>query len=231
MASIPLVSIIIPTYNRAHLIGETLDSVIAQTYPNWECIVVDDGSTDHTEDVMAEYVAKDSRIRFYHRPSEHKPGGNGARNYGFQLSRGVYVQWFDSDDLMHPEKIERQVVGLAQSEMNFSVCQAAQFEDNIKQSRMLFKATVSDHPLDDYIANRIRFMTPTPIFRKQFLLKNKLRFNEDLKASQEWDFFVRLLKVESKYLVDSEVLVFYRKHADSISYSADKALEKERLAH
>lgn len=87
----PLVSIIIPTYNRAHLIGETLDSVLAQTYENWECIVVDDGSTDHTDEVMAEYCAKDSRFRYFHRPDTHKPGGNGARNYGFLMSRGEFV--------------------------------------------------------------------------------------------------------------------------------------------
>src|SRR5690606_30981203 len=105
----PLVSIIIPTFNRAHLIGETLDSVIAQTYQNWECIVVDDGSTDDTAKVMEAYTAKDSRIQYHHRPPEHKPGGNGARNYGFKMSRGEYVNWFDSDDIMLPDFLEFKV--------------------------------------------------------------------------------------------------------------------------
>jgi glycosyltransferase involved in cell wall biosynthesis len=91
----PLVSIIIPTYNRAHLIGETLDSVLAQTYQNWECIVVDDGSSDNTDKVVGKYVQKDSRFKYYHRPDEHLPGGNGARNYGFKMSKGEYVNWFD----------------------------------------------------------------------------------------------------------------------------------------
>jgi glycosyltransferase involved in cell wall biosynthesis len=95
----PIVSIIIPTYNRAHLIGETLDSVLAQTYTNWECIIVDDGSTDNTDEVVEEYVKKDSRFKYYHRPDEHLPGGNGARNYGFKMSKGEYVNWLDSDDL------------------------------------------------------------------------------------------------------------------------------------
>ena len=63
-----LISIIIPTFNRAHLIGETLDSVLAQTYPNWECIIVDDGSTDTTDEVVGEYVKKDSRFLYHHRP-------------------------------------------------------------------------------------------------------------------------------------------------------------------
>lgn len=90
-----LVSIIIPTYNRAHLIGETLDSVLAQTYTNWECIIVDDGSSDNTDEVVGAYVKKDNRFKYYHRPDEHLPGGNGARNFGFKMSQGEYVNWLD----------------------------------------------------------------------------------------------------------------------------------------
>ena len=61
----PLVSIIIPAYNRAHLIGETLDSVLAQTYINWECIVIDDGSNDNTSELLAEYCKKDNRFQYH----------------------------------------------------------------------------------------------------------------------------------------------------------------------
>jgi len=106
MSDQPLVSIIIPTYNRAHLIGETLDSVVAQTYENWECIIVDDGSSDNTDEVIEEYTKKDTRFKYYHRPEEHLPGGNGARNYGFKMSQGEYIIWFDSDDLMTRDHIE-----------------------------------------------------------------------------------------------------------------------------
>ena len=80
----PLVSIIIPTYNRAHFIGETLESVLAQTYHNWECIVIDDGSTDYTDELMEFYCEKDSRIQYYHRPSHKPKGANACRNYGFE---------------------------------------------------------------------------------------------------------------------------------------------------
>jgi glycosyltransferase involved in cell wall biosynthesis len=104
MSDQPLVSVIIPTYNRAHLIGETLDSVVIQTYENWECIIVDDGSSDNTDEVVGKYVKGDTRFKYYHRPEEHLQGGNGARNYGFKMSQGDYIQWFNSDDLMHPEK-------------------------------------------------------------------------------------------------------------------------------
>src|SRR5690606_34809029 len=109
MTHSPLVSIIIPTYNRAHLISETLDSVLAQTYTNWECIVVDDGSTDATEALLHDYMEKDKRFQYHKRPVNHLPGGNGARNYGFNQSQGEFIQWFDSDDLMVSEKLELQV--------------------------------------------------------------------------------------------------------------------------
>jgi len=105
----PLVSIIIPTFNRAHLIGETLDSIMAQTYTNWECIIVDDGSTDGTDKVMAEYIAKDPRFQYHHRPKDRLPGGNAARNYGFEVSKGEYVNWFDSDDIMLPSKLKVKI--------------------------------------------------------------------------------------------------------------------------
>ena len=82
-----LISIIIPTYNRSHLLGETLDSVLIQTYRNWECIVVDDGSTDYTPELMEFYIRKDSRFSFYRRPEEKAKGANACRNYGFEKSR------------------------------------------------------------------------------------------------------------------------------------------------
>src|SRR5690554_3366688 len=121
MNNLPLVSIIIPTYNRAHLIGETLDSVLAQTYTHWECIVVDDGSTDNTDEVMAEYLIKDSRIQYFHRPNTHLPGGNGARNYGFLQSKGKYIQWFDSDDLMDVEKLKVKVENIISYNVDFVI--------------------------------------------------------------------------------------------------------------
>jgi glycosyltransferase involved in cell wall biosynthesis len=121
MSDQPLVSIIIPTYNRAHLIGETLDSLVAQTYLNWECIIVDDGSSDNTDEVIGEHVNKDSRFKYYHRPEVHLPGGNGARNYGFKMSKGEYVNWFSSDDLMVAEKLEVKVKAMLENEVDFMV--------------------------------------------------------------------------------------------------------------
>src|SRR5690606_34735075 len=105
----PLVSIIIPTYTRAHLIGETLDSVLAQTYTHWECIVVDDGSADGTDTLMKSYCDKDARFQYHHRPADRLPGGNAARNYGFEVSKGEYVMFLDSDDLYIKTALKERV--------------------------------------------------------------------------------------------------------------------------
>jgi glycosyltransferase involved in cell wall biosynthesis len=103
---IPLISIIIPTFNRAHIIGETLDSIIAQSYTDWECIIVDDGSTDDTEVVIAEYINNDSRFKFYKRPKHREKGPNSCRNFGFEKSKGHLIHWFDSDDLLFNNALE-----------------------------------------------------------------------------------------------------------------------------
>ncbi len=85
---------------------------MAQTYQNWECIVVDDGSTDRTKTVVQGYVKKDTRFILVDRPETHQPGGNGARNYGFEISKGDYIQWFDSDDLMQPDFLSEKINSL-----------------------------------------------------------------------------------------------------------------------
>src|SRR5680860_661515 len=102
-----LVSIIVPTFNRGDLIGETIQSIIDQTYDHWELIIVDDGSADNTMEVLQPFL-KDERIKLVDRPKERAKGGNAARNYGFELAKGEYVKWLDSDDLLETDCLEKQ---------------------------------------------------------------------------------------------------------------------------
>lgn len=214
----PLVSIIVPTYNRANLIGETLNSILAQTYTNWECIIVDDGSSDDTDEVVAEYIKKDNRFQYHKRSATYKSGGNGARNYGFELSKGEYINWFDSDDLMHPEKLEKQVISLHKSNYNFSVCQTLVFEKNIDNIIGLrHEKIISNNVLLDFITRDIIFLTQAPVLKRTFINKYNLIFDEELKAAQDWEFFCRVIFYSPDYLITNEPLVYVRKHDENIS--------------
>ena len=93
-------SIIIPTYNRAHLVAETIDTVLAQTYPQFEIIIVDDGSTDNTREIIESKYCSDSRVRFFQKKNEER---GAARNYGMKQAKGDYAIFFDSDDWMKPD--------------------------------------------------------------------------------------------------------------------------------
>ena len=105
----PLVSVVVPSYNYGHLVGETLDSLAAQTYARWECVVVDDGSTDDTRAVVEAYAARDSRVRYVWQENARQAA---ARNNGIRHSAGDYFQFLDADDLVEPRKFERQVAYL-----------------------------------------------------------------------------------------------------------------------
>ena len=91
----PLISIIIPTYNRAHLISETLESILAQTYTNWECIIVDDASTDNTVEIIDKFIKKDNRFTLYIRPNDLPKGASSCRNLGIKNNNGKYVLFSD----------------------------------------------------------------------------------------------------------------------------------------
>lgn len=219
MDVLPLVSIIIPTYNRAHLIMETLDSIIAQTYTNWECIVVDDGSTDDSAQVITGYSKKDQRIKLYSRPSTKHKGANACRNYGFELSMGDYINWFDSDDIMLPQKLELQINQLEdRPETNYSICQTAWIDRNDGSFIGLrAKAVVSETPWEDYICYRIFWSILAPLWRRSFIETHHLRFDESLQQSQEYDFHIRALAIDSDYLVLDEPLVEMYRHESNLS--------------
>jgi len=107
MAERPTVSVIISTYNRAYLIDRFIQSVLNQTYQDFELIVVDDGSTDNTEDIIRQFQEKDKRIKYI--KHDKNKGGSAERNTGIKNSVGKYIAFQDSDDEWFPEKLEKQM--------------------------------------------------------------------------------------------------------------------------
>lgn len=119
----PTVSIIIPTYNRSKTIKRSINSVLYQTYDDFEIIVIDDGSSDGTDKVIKEF--NDSRIKYVRH--ELNRGASAARNTGIKLSRGKYIAFQDSDDVWVPDKLEKQMNVFKSSENNFGVVFSALF--------------------------------------------------------------------------------------------------------
>lgn len=218
-----LISIIIPTFDRGYIIYETLDSIISQTYKNWECIIVDDGSTDNTKDIVDQYIEKDSRFSYHLRPVEKPKGANACRNYGFEVSRGEYIKWFDSDDIMLPEFLEKQIITLINdSELDFCASHSEMFDSNsYKRWPSNPLKPENDHALYNYIASDLFFLTPSPLWRRMFL-NNKILFDEHLVNAHEADFNFKRLIEGARFIYIKEVLFYVRRGHDSIDFQSVK---------
>ena len=215
-----LISIIIPTFNRAHLIGETLDSILEQTYPNWECIIVDDGSTDTTDEVVGEYVKKDSRFQYHNRPKDRKKGPCACRNYGFEFSKGEFIKWFDSDDIMYSELLEKQV-GTFEEAIDCSVCKVAYY-DFEKNETLKENSINSNQLIEDYLVGRVTFYVSGPLWKKSFLNNQNELFDENLSNLDDWDFNLRMLYKNPNIAFINKPLIKYRVHENSLSKEIGK---------
>lgn len=208
-----LVSIIIPTYNRAHLIGEALDSVLAQTYENWECIVVDDGSTDATETIVLDYVKKDVRFKFHERPSNKPKGASSSRNYGVSLAKGELLIFLDSDDTLKPHCLDVRLQTIANN-LDFSFWV---FPMEIrKKSGIVTKKNIpekSDY-LESFLENKIFWGIMCTTWDKNFFLRIN-GFNENYLRLNDPEIHIRaILEANNKYKV------FFNHNPDSI-YNQD----------
>lgn len=129
--SMPLVSVIMPSYNAEKYIDEAIRSVIAQTYTNWELFVIDDGSTDGTARIAQSYAEKDSRVIF--RQNSHNMGTANTRNIGIRLANGEWIATLDSDDIWHPEKLEIQLKKAQETGALFLYTSYSLFCDGFRQ--------------------------------------------------------------------------------------------------
>ena len=222
MNSTPLISIIIPTYNRAYIIEETLNSILAQTYIHWECIIVDDGSTDNSIEIIPLFIKKDPRFRFYRRPKNTKKGASSCRNIGYEQSLGEYIQWFDSDDLMHPDKLKLKLEYALKNKAEVIVDQ---------HSESILLDEIQDFQVDcftskdfyiDYILGKKSVITNDVMLKRTIIGDN--RFDENLHKGEEYEFFSRVFHQKLTYCFLEVALTNYRLSSDSISKSPKQAI-------
>lgn len=214
MLNIDLISIIIPTYNRAHLIGETLDSILAQTYTNWECIVVDDGSTDRSDDVIGNYVKQDTRFKYFKRLSNKPKGANACRNIGLEKAEGNYIVFFDSDDLMTPNHLEIKYQGIKTNNYDFVITRTKYFNADNKGIDSYYNFETEKVTAYNYITQKINWLTPDVLIKSK--LAKKIRFNENIQSGQEYNYFSKLTLLSTHAKFIDEVVTLRRYHEGSI---------------
>jgi peptidoglycan/xylan/chitin deacetylase (PgdA/CDA1 family) len=182
------VSIVIPTYNRAAYVREAIDSALGQTHPAIDVIVVDDGSTDGTEDVLAPYIAS-GRIR-YVRTAQRGPSA--ARNTGWRLATGRYLKFLDSDDYLFPEQVARQVAQMDAADRIVSVSDSVISRPDGAVIRRRPPIDVPERQLAALVAGNLTVVHALLIPR--VLLVATDGFDETLRAAEDWDLWIRIVK-------------------------------------
>ncbi|MBA6152695.1 glycosyltransferase family 2 protein [Gelidibacter maritimus] len=209
-----MVSIIIPTYNRAHLIGETLDSVLAQTYTNWECIVVDDESTDSTTSVIAKYAQKDKRIKLFKRPNTKPKGANACRNMGLNKGKGDYVVFFDSDDLMTEDHLEVKVNAIQKYNCDYVITKTEYFNYSNEVINRYHKFDEFSVNLYNYLTKKLNWLTLDVCIKAT--VAKLILFNENLQSGQEYNYFSKLILQSDNAKFVNSVISLRRHHDNSI---------------
>lgn len=205
-----LVSIITPTYNCGKFIARTIDSVQAQTYTNWEMIIVDDCSKDDTKEVVEKYMENDSRIKY--ECLETNSGAAVARTRAMELATGSYMAFLDSDDIWKPEKLEKQLKFMEDNDINFSCTEYEQIdEDDNKLGRVIkvVKKTGYNRLLLDCPVGNSTVMYNVEKMGK-FEVPNIRKRNDDA-------LWLQMLKKEKYIIGMPEVLMEYRIRQNSIS--------------
>lgn len=223
------VSVIVPCYNQAQYLPETLDSVLVQTHQNWECIIVNDGSTDNTEEIALKYCEQDER--FVYLPKQNG-GLSSARNAGLDIAKGEYVQFLDSDDILLPNKLECQVRMMEMEKTDVCVCHHSMFTTNINETwENKFSQSVYDLTYQGFLYNwgeSFVIAIHSGLFRKSFLDEYKLRFDENVRALEDWLFWISVVRNGGTFVEEQDKLSLYRVHTSSMTQ--DKLhMQKNRL--
>lgn len=191
-----LVSIIVPCYKQAHFLDEALQSVLEQTYPNWECIIVNDGSPDNTEAIAQNWLKKDFRFKYIYKENG---GLSSARNAGIKIAKGDYIQFLDADDLLESEKLKVQLKDLQLDKgIDISVSGYRYFDDDrdklkiMGENNFFPEIILSKDDVDIIEVLRIKnpMVISAPLYRIHVFEKVGV-FDEELMSFEDWDFHTR----------------------------------------
>lgn len=212
----PSITIIMATFNRAHFIKESLDSILQQSWEDWECIIIDDGSTDNTGEVVKGFIQDDNRFQYYSRIDKYSKGLSGCRNMGLDICLSDFIVFFDDDDIVHPENLKICRGILDQGEIKFCRYEKKPFVGPGKSLQPspddCFTTTefkVKD--LEKMITGTIPFASCCVMWDVKCFENH--RFNEDLMYAEEWECYSRILADGFEGVSIDKVLYYNRKHS------------------
>jgi len=212
-SSLPLVSVIIPAYNAEKFIARTLDSVLSQTYRNIEVLVVNDGSTDKTVEIVDSFAKKDSRVRVLHQPNLGLPA---ARNCGIRFSRGEYIAPIDADDIWHEEKIQAQVECFQRSSRSVGLVYSwSTIIDENGNPLTGIAHEYSGNVLADLLYSNFVGNGSSPMIRRSCFDELGF-FDVRLRAAEDWDMYLRIAE-RYEFQVVPKFHVGYTKVLSSMS--------------
>ncbi len=221
----PLISVIIPTYNRGHLINRAIQSILNQSYKDFEIIVVDDGSIDNTKEVIESF--RDERIRYIH--YKENKGANAARNIGIRAAKGDYIAFQDSDDEWLPQKLEKQIKILKDAPSDVGLVYTSFWR--IMNDRRLYIPPKEIKPKEGYIhINLLKgnfISTQTMLLRKECFEKAGM-FDENLPRLQDWDMVIRLSKHYLIRIIDMPMVNSYYT-SESISENSSSLVRAYKM--
>jgi glycosyltransferase involved in cell wall biosynthesis len=227
---LPLVSILIPNFNKSPFLKDTLKSVLNQSYENWECIIVDDHSTDNSWEILQEFAELDSRITVVRRPDNLVKGPSSCRNFAFSLSSGEYIQYLDSDDQLSPAKLERQInqaVNSNRKDVFISNWAVTELGNHAELTSLERFNTFPLNPLD-LVIRCWTDRTFMPLFAYLFprdLINESGGWSETLKKNDDGEFSCRILANASLLHYDNIGYGLYVKLPTSGHLSEDNSLE------
>lgn len=203
--TLPNVSVIIPTYNRANLIKRSIDSILDQTYTDFEIIIVDDGSTDNTNEIIEQYT--DERIRYI----RHKinKGAPGAMNTGIKNSKGDFLSFQGSDDKWLPEKLQKEMLIFKESSSDVGVVYSGIW--SIEKNERKYKPDSNIQKKEGRIHNELlkgNFVNGLSSIKKECFEKCGL-FDENLFGLEDWELYIRISKNYEFRIVDEPLMIAY----------------------
>lgn len=187
-----LVSVIIPTYNRAYILMDAVKSILSQTYRNWEILIVDDGSSDNTESLIASIG--DPRIRFYRQANK---GPSAARNHGVARAKGEWIVYLDSDDVLYPNYLEVMLVWLRNNPKAVYAIPRADRMLELYQNNRLIKSINDSDDIPEDVSTKDIFMkrfhfSCDGFIHKRGLFDGTIQWDEKLRHMEEWDLAMQI---------------------------------------